>query len=213
MTRRPAVLLAGLLVALAGCADTAEEAATCSWSPDTRNPSSVQVALPPEEVPAAGSTTLRMTVGQGDLDLELDRERSPCAAASMVHLAGLGFFDGTVCHRETDVPGLQVLQCGDPTGTGSGGPSYTFQTDVDGSENYPRGTLAMANSGQGFDGSQFFLVWGDSQLPPAYTVFGRVDEAGLQVLDEIAAQGNDGSNGPGDGAPTEPVTIEKMGVS
>ena len=218
---RAAALLAGSLLPLAGCADTvggtpsagAGPTTSCSWRADARNPSAVEVDPPPDEVPAAGTATLRMTTGRGDLALELDQERSPCAAASLVHLARLGFFDGTTCHRETDVPGLQVLQCGDPTGTGTGGPSYTFPTDVDGSETYPRGTLAMANSGQGFDGSQFFLVWGDSELPPDYTVFGRVDEAGRQVLDEIAAQGNDGSNRPGDGAPTEPVTIETMTVA
>jgi peptidyl-prolyl cis-trans isomerase B (cyclophilin B) len=73
----------------------------------------------------------------------------------------------------------------------------------------------MANSGQGFDGSQFFLVWGDSRLPPAYTVVGTVDEAGLAVLDVVAANGNDGSldPSPGGGAPTVPVTIESVTVA
>jgi peptidyl-prolyl cis-trans isomerase B (cyclophilin B) len=86
---------------------------------------------------------------------------------------------------------------------------------VTGAETYPRGTVAMANSGQGFDGSQFFLVWDDSQLPPAYTVVGTVDEAGQAVLDEVAANGNDGSldPSPGGGAPTVPVTIESVTVA
>ena len=84
--------------------------------------------------------------------------------------------------------------------------------DVDGEETYPRGTIAMANSGQGLDGSQFFLVWGDSQLPPDYTVVGTVDDAGLAVLDVVAANGNDGSldPSPGGGAPTVPVTVTAM---
>ena len=126
-----------------------------------------------------------------------------------------GFFDDTSCHRQVDGEGLQVLQCGDPTGTGAGGPTYTSPTEVSGEETYPRGTVAMANSGQGFDGSQFFLVWGDSQLPPAYTVVGTVDEAGLAVLDVVAANGNDGSldPSPGGGAPTVPVTIESVTVA
>ncbi len=81
-----------------------------------------------------------------------------------------------------------------------------------GSETYPRGTVAMANASDGLDGSQFFLVYGDSQLPPDYTVVGTIDEAGLATLDTIAANGNDGSNGPGDGAPTQPITIESMTV-
>ena len=103
-----------------------------------------------------------------------------------------------------------MLQCGDPGGTGTGGPGYTFPTQVTGSETYPRGTVAMANSGSGTDGSQFFLVFGDSTLPPNYTVVGRIDDPGLAVLDTIAANGNDGANGTGDGAPTQPVTITAM---
>jgi peptidyl-prolyl cis-trans isomerase B (cyclophilin B) len=130
-----------------------------------------------------------------------------------VYLAGQGYFDDTVCHRQTDSEGLQVLQCGDPSGTGTGGPAYEFPTQVTGAETYPRGTVAMANSGQGFDGSQFFLVYGDSQLPPSYTVLGTIDEAGLATLDTIAANGNDGSNGPGDGAPTQEVRIQSLVVA
>jgi peptidyl-prolyl cis-trans isomerase B (cyclophilin B) len=71
----------------------------------------------------------------------------------------------------------------------------------------------MANSGQGFDGSQFFLVYGDSQLSPDYTVVGTIDDTGLSVLDAIAKNGNTGSNGQGDGAPTKPVTIQTMTVA
>ncbi len=166
----------------------------------------------PAEVPTTGTTTLTMTTGVGDVALTLDHEGATCAAASLVSLAEQGFFDGSTCHRETDVPGLQVLQCGDPTGTGFGGPSYRYPTQVDGDETYGRGTVAMANAADGFDGSQFFLVWGDSELPPSYTVVGRIDDAGLAVLDEIAAEGNDGSNGPGDGAPNTPVEIETATV-
>src|SRR3712207_8106360 len=79
------------------------------------------------------------------------RAATPCAAASLVHLTEQGFFDDTPCHREVDSEGLQVLQCGDPTGTGAGGPTYTSPTEVTGEETYPRGTVAMANSGQGLD--------------------------------------------------------------
>ena len=132
-----------------------------------------------------------------------------------MHLAELGFFDDTPCHRQADSEGLQVLQCGDPTGTGAGGPTYTSPTEVTGDETYPRGTVAMANSGQGFDGSQFFLVFGDSQLPPDYTVVGTIDEPGLAVLDVVAANGNDGSldPSPGGGAPNVEVVIESMTVA
>jgi peptidyl-prolyl cis-trans isomerase B (cyclophilin B) len=128
----------------------------------------------------------------------------------MVYLAQQGFFDGTPCHRLTS-GGLSVLQCGDPSGTGTGGPTYDFPTQVTGTETYPRGTLAMANAGQGTDASQFFLVYADSQLQPDYTVVGTIDEAGLATLDAIAAAGIEG--GASDGAPAQPVTIESMTVA
>jgi peptidyl-prolyl cis-trans isomerase B (cyclophilin B) len=189
---------------------------SCEWGEgSSANPYLTEVAPPDPVVPASGSTDLLVTTNLGELTLTLDRAATPCAAASLVHLAEQGFFDDTPCHREVDIEGLRVLQCGDPTGTGAGGPTYTSPTEVTGAETYPRGTVAMANSGQGVDGSQFFLVYGDSQLPPAYTVVGTVDEGGLAVLDEVAANGNDGSldPSPGGGAPTVPVTIESVTVA
>jgi len=227
---RAAIALAGSL-ALAGCSSTvigsgsprdtsgataapssapaSGDTVACEWTEAGGGPS-VDADRPPDDVPARGTDTLTMTTGQGELGLTLDRAAAPCAAAALVALSQQGFFDGSPCHRETDSDGLQVLQCGDPTGTGAGGPPWAYPTDVDGGESYPRGTVAMANSGQGLDGSQFFLVWGEAQLSPDYTVVGTVDDAGLDVLDTIAAAGNDGSNGPGDGAPNEPVTISSM---
>jgi peptidyl-prolyl cis-trans isomerase B (cyclophilin B) len=189
---------------------------TCDWTPadTTANPNlQADTGTPPVEVTPTGSTEVDVTTNLGPIGLTLDNANAPCAVASMVYLAGQGYFDDTVCHRETDSEGLKVLQCGDPSGTGAGGPAYQFPTQVTGDETYPRGTVAMANSGQGFDGSQFFLVYGDSQLPPDYTVLGTIDEAGLATLDTIAANGNDGSNGPGDGAPTQEVRIQSLTVA
>jgi peptidyl-prolyl cis-trans isomerase B (cyclophilin B) len=188
-------------------------ASTCEFTPaTTENPNLKDVGTPSGEVPTSGLVNLTMTTNFGPLTLTLDQAKAPCASASFIYLAQQKFFDNTPCHRETDSEGLKVLQCGDPSGTGSGGPTYQFPTQVTGSETYARGTVAMANSGQGFDGSQFFLVYGDSQLPPNYTVVGTVDDAGLQVLDTIAANGNNGANGAGDGAPNQPVTITSMTV-
>ncbi|MDP9430342.1 MAG: peptidylprolyl isomerase [Actinomycetota bacterium] len=224
---RAAAGLTGALLGLAACGgDPAAEGgqdgaaasgtATCEWGQgSSANPHLTEVAPPDDVVPAAGTAELLVSTNLGELTLTLDRAATPCAAASLVHLTEQGFFDDTPCHREVDSAGLQVLQCGDPTGSGAGGPTYTSPTEVTGEETYLRGTVAMANSGQGFDGSQFFLVWGDSRLPPAYTVVGTVDEAGLAVLDEVAANGNDGSlePGPGGGAPNVPVTIETVTVA
>jgi peptidyl-prolyl cis-trans isomerase B (cyclophilin B) len=189
---------------------------TCDWTPaDTAaNPNlQADTGTPPVEVTPTGTTEVDITTNAGPIGLTLDNANAPCAVASMVYLAGQGYFDDTVCHRETDSEGLKVLQCGDPSGTGAGGPAYQFPTQVTGDETYPRGTVAMANSGQGFDGSQFFLVYGDSQLPPDYTVLGTIDEPGLATLDAIAANGNDASNGPGDGAPTQEVRIQSLTVA
>ncbi|ADB75774.1 peptidylprolyl isomerase [Geodermatophilus obscurus] len=189
---------------------------TCDWTPadTTANPNlQADTGTPPVEVAPAGTTEVDITTNVGPIGLTLDNANAPCAVASMVYLAGQGYFDDTACHRETDSEGLAVLQCGDPSGTGAGGPAYEFPTQVTGDETYPRGTVAMANSGQGFDGSQFFLVHGDSQLPPSYTVLGTIDEAGLATLAAIAANGNDGSNGPGDGAPTQEVRIQSLTVA
>jgi peptidyl-prolyl cis-trans isomerase B (cyclophilin B) len=178
----------------------ADGTVSCTFTPDD---SGTSAGTPAANVPGSGTTAATMTTSAGDIGLTLDRAGAPCAAASFVHLATTGFFNGTPCHRETSSEGLKVLQCGDPTGTGTGGPGYSFPTQLSGTETYGRGTLAMANAGGGTDGSQ---------LPPNYTVFGSIDEPGLAVLDAIAAKGNDGANGPDDGAPTEPVTITTVAV-
>ena len=182
---------------------------TCDFTPDeSGNPNLTDVGTPPAEVETTGTTEVTMTLDSGEVGLTLDRANAPCATASMLYLAEQDFFDDTPCHRLTTSEGLKVLQCGDPSGSGSGGPSYDYPTRVTGTETYGRGVVAMANSGQGSDGSQFFLVYGDSQLTPDYTVIGGIDEAGLEVLDDIAAKGVEG--GGQDGPPAEAVTIEEL---
>jgi peptidyl-prolyl cis-trans isomerase B (cyclophilin B) len=188
-------------------------AGPCTYTTDGQGSAGVPVNPPSGDIATTGTLALTMTTNDGVIGLNLDRATATCAAASFEALTQQKFFDGTSCHRETDSDGLKVLQCGDPSGTGSGGPGYTFPTQVTGSETYPRGTIAMANSGSGTDGSQFFLVYGDSQLPASYTVVGTIDAAGLTVLDQIAAIGNNGANGAGDGAPNQPVTITSMTIA
>ena len=191
---------------------------SCNYLPDdSGNPNLKDVGTPPtpEATPTQGTATLLMSTTQGDLTLTLDRTKAPCAAASFAYLASQKFFDGSACHREVNQPTFGVLQCGDPTGTGSGGPSYKFAQELPEGTTYPRGTIAMANTGQpNSTGSQFFLCFVDTQLSPDYTPVGTVDEAGLAVLDTVAAAGNDGSfeAQAGGGAPNLPVTINTMTV-
>ena len=187
---------------------------TCDFAPDG---SGTDVGLPPDEAATAaqGTSTLAVSTSAGDMTFTLDRAKAPCAASSFTHLASVGFFDGSPCHRMVNQPTFGVLQCGDPTGTGTGGPGYRFYEEVTPETTYPRGTIAMAKSNTpGSTGSQFFLCFVDTDLPPDYTPVGTVDEAGLVVLDQIAAAGNDGSfePAPGGGAPNTPVTITSVTV-
>ncbi|MGJ6124807.1 peptidylprolyl isomerase [Mycolicibacterium sp. Y3] len=167
--------------------------------------------------PAQISTS--MATNQGNIGLQLDNAKAPCTVNSFASLAQQGYFNDTPCHRLT-TGGLAVLQCGDPTGQGTGGPGYQFANEYPTNQYqpdnpalqqpvlYPRGTLAMANAGPGTNGSQFFLVYQDSQLPPNYTVFGTIDQTGLETLDKIAKAGVAG--GGQDGKPAQEVTVKSI---
>ena len=155
--------------------------------------------------------TAIISTEQGPITVEMAAAEAPCTTNSFRHLAEAKYFDGTSCHRLT-TGGLSVLQCGDPTGTGSGGPGYQFGEEnlpADGQNNYPAGTVAMANAGAGTNGSQFFLVYEDTTLPPNYTVFGTITE-GLDVVTKVAEAGVEG--GGEDGKPATPVTIERVTI-
>ncbi|MFE1318312.1 peptidylprolyl isomerase [Kitasatospora phosalacinea] len=155
------------------------------------------------------SATLRTS--QGAVTFRALTDQAPCTTYSFRFLAERDYFDRTHCHRLT-TQRIYVLQCGDPTGTGSGGPGYSFPDENLEGATYPAGTVAMANAGPNTNGSQFFIVWKDTKLSPAYTPFGRVT-SGLDVLQKIAAGGEDDQNGPGDGFPTLPVNIRNVGIS
>ena len=171
------------------------------------------VGAPPDgKVPTDGKVTVSVTTNRGPLTFSLDRAKAPCTVNSFTYLASKKYFDGTPCHRLTTGAKFGVLQCGDPGGTGGGGPGYTFADEITPDLKYPKGVLAMANSGPNTNGSQFFIVYKDTQLQPNYTVFGTVTK-GLPVVEAIAKGGSDNANGAGDGKPKQPVSITKMQVA
>ncbi|MGW1781974.1 peptidylprolyl isomerase [Streptomyces sp. NPDC002143] len=171
---------------------------------------------PTVTIDASAKYTMTLATTCGDIGIALKAKAAPHTVNSFSFLAGKGYFDHTKCHRLT-TNGIYVLQCGDPTGQGSGGPGYTIPDenlkDTSLKDNvYPAGTVAMANTGQAHTGgSQFFLVYQDSQLPPSYTPFGTLSADGMKVLQKIAAAGE--NTGAGDGAPNATVVINKATVT
>jgi peptidyl-prolyl cis-trans isomerase B (cyclophilin B) len=178
---------------------------TCAYI-DSGTPAR-QVNKPQEtNVPATGTVTVTLTFDQGDVTIVMDRAKAPCAVNSFVSLVEQGYYDTTICHRT--LPG-QLLQCGDPSGTGRGGPGYRFADELSGTETYPRGSVAMANAGPDTNGSQFFLNFGVYPGYPDYVVLGYMDDASLAVLDEISAQGVSPTNNQ---VPAQQVNIVSANV-
>lgn len=236
--RRCAPVCAALALAAAGCSSGPADApdgpdasgTTCSY-PDSGDPARPVDRPSSLNVPDAGSVPVTLRTTAGTIALTLSRGDAPCTVHSFLALARQSYFVDTPCHRLTAPPApVSLLQCGDPTGTGAGGPGYAvpdeppsglspaddaFADDAsDDAEQpvvYPRGTVALANHGVADSGgSQFFLVYRDSPLPPIYTVFGRVAPDGLPVLDAIADAGTDDAASPGDGHPNTPVTLKAV---
>jgi peptidyl-prolyl cis-trans isomerase B (cyclophilin B) len=202
----------------------------CAYTKTPEEPAARPVRLPkdPRHTPDRGKVDVLLKTNQGPIPLALDRAQAPCTVQSFLHLAEHRFYDVTTCHRLTTYPTLKVLQCGDPSGTGEGGPGYRYKdelpttlppapNDPTGERRiYPRGTLAMANAGPDTNGSQFFLVTSDSVLRPNYTVFGTIGEDGLKTLDKVAAAGvapTPEDPAPVDGAPKLKVDIRRATVN
>jgi len=163
-------------------------------------------------VPTRGTVRYTLAMTGGPVTLTLDRAKAPCTVNSFVSLADQHYIDGTRCHRLAD-SGIFILQCGDPTGTGSGGPGYSFADETTGRDTYTSGVVAMANAGPDTNGSQFFLIWEDStplDQHPNYTVFARMDAASRDVVAQMAGEGQDGSNPDGTGRPNNPSEIRTV---
>jgi peptidyl-prolyl cis-trans isomerase B (cyclophilin B) len=171
----------------------------------------VKNITPPEVKPPFKNRTFTFTTNCGDIVIQANGKGAPITVTALAALANGGFYNKTFCHRlVTDE--IYVLQCGDPTGTGRGGPNFTYRDEnlpqaVE--ANYPAGTVAMANSGANTNGSQFFIVYEDTSMNPNYTIWGRVTK-GLEIVKAIAKEGV--VDGTSVGMPKQMIAIERVRV-
>jgi peptidyl-prolyl cis-trans isomerase B (cyclophilin B) len=178
---------------------------------DTADPSVEGIGLPGEfTADDSLPTSMDLTINDENVTVDLLPDAAPCTVRAVQFLAENEYFDDTVCHRLTTGDQFSVLQCGDPTGDGTGGPGFEFDNENTDGATYAAGTVAMANSGANTNGSQFFLVYGDTNLPPEYTVFGQIS-SGLDVITNIAAEGV--ADGGSDGAPANEVAVKEVTTS
>lgn len=197
-----AIIIGSVILGLGG--QTSTQDATAESTP--------AAALPTAGITATNKAIISFTTNQGEIVIDTIPALAPQTVNALSSLAQSNYFDGTICHRLT-TQGIFVLQCGDPTGTGSGGPGFNIPDEnlPEAKENnYPAGTVAMANAGPGTSGSQFFLVYQDTTLGPDYTIWGTVT-SGLDILKTIASAGV--VDGGADGAPKTSVTIESTKVT
>ena len=159
--------------------------------------------------------TVTMRTNCGSIVIKADAKRAPVTVSALSFLAGKKYFNNTYCHRLT-TEGIFILQCGDPSASGSGGPGFQYKDEnlptTKKANRYPVGTVAMANAGAGTNGSQFFLVYraGTYDLPPNYTIWGHIT-SGLDILNAIGAKGV--GDGSADGSPAQAVLVKSITVS
>ena len=211
-SRKPAKIAARAAKKTSGPCGYAESATALK-----QNTSLFDEGLPPDpaSTPKAKRTATFAT-NLGNITVELDGASAPCNVQSLAYLIGKKFFDNSACPRSVN-QGIFVVQCGDPTASTCGGPSYTVKDENLSKANYTAGTLAMANVGANTNGSQFFFITKDSNanktagtgLGKNYTVVGHVTK-GLDILQKVAQAGDDGSNQAGGGRPNQDLIFKTV---
>lgn len=187
----------------------AEPATHCAYT--SSPPAARSVGMPPTTPASTATYQATIVTNRGNVVIDLLNSKATCTVNSFVYLAAKNYFSNTTCHRLT-TGSLSVLQCGDPTGKGTGGPGYGFANENTTGATYQAGTVAMAHSSlPNSNGSQFFVVYKNSTLSPNYTPFGKV-VTGLGIIQSVAQAGSDNANGSGDGHPKEPVVIERVTI-
>ncbi|MFG1797720.1 peptidylprolyl isomerase [Nocardia sp. NPDC049149] len=210
-----ASLFAGLVAAAPVQAAPNFPVVTCAFTPTAPdNPAARPVSPPLPVALAIGTARVTFTTNYGPIEVELNRAgAAPCGVQNMISLVTQRFYDNSECWRLTNSARLGVLQCGDIFEVEKGGPGYQFPDEVDGTETYERGTIAMGNQGAGTNGSEFFFVHSFANIPANYSVLGKVVR-GMDALDRMVAAGiTPSERGPLDGAPAAPVKIESAFVS
>ena len=206
--------------ASSSAAAVAEPAHHCTY---TVSDKSSKPSLPPAtpDYNAAYKATINTNLGK--IQISLLNSKATCAVNSFAHLAAVNFWNTTQCHRLSTDGGLYILQCGDPTASGkkplscstptlgSGGPGYVFADENLKGATYNTGTVAMANSGPNTNGSQFFLVYKNTSLPPNYTPFGNIT-SGLDILQNVAKAGTTCTYQAGGGVPKEKIIINSVTI-
>ena len=212
-----AVIATSVLVSPSAIADTKSKAvknakvAEIKCAPTKASGHAPKDVAPAQKLPKKLPRTFTFQTNCGNIVVTTVGAKAPITITQLSTLAKGGYFDNSLCHRLT-TQGLYVLQCGDPTATGSGGPNFSYRDEnlpQSVEANYPAGVVAMANSGANTNGSQFFIVYEDTSLPPSYTIWGKVTK-GLEIVQAIAKEGV--INGKGDGLPKRTIAIEKVKV-
>lgn len=195
-----------------GADQSTNEQGSSFCSPVTSTPREALFVGAPTENIEPGIYTFTLDTNCGQIVIDADAQSAPATVTHIGFLANAKFYDATLCHRLTTA-GLFVLQCGDPTASGSGGPGFSFgdenlpeATGI----NYPKGTVAMANSGPNTNGSQFFIVYQDTVLGPNYSIWGKVRD-GMEIVEKLGAIGT--VDGGPNGAPKYPVEIRTARLS
>ena len=189
----------------------AEPARHCTYTANP--PAARKVTFPPAAPDYKAGYQATITTNRGPVVIDLLNSKATCTVNSFVSLAKQAFYNSTPCPRLTNSGGFYLLQCGDPTGKGSGGPGYEFASENLTGARYPAGTVAMANSGTAdSNGSQFFLVYQNTSLPPDYTPFGKI-VSGLNIIQNVGKRGYGPPLNPyGGGAPKESVEIQSVTI-
>jgi peptidyl-prolyl cis-trans isomerase B (cyclophilin B) len=199
-----------------------EPATHCAYTKSTAGQVK-SVSLPPSTPDYKSAYAATINTNLGPIGISLLNSKATCAVNSFTHLADASFWDNSQCHRISNSGGLYMLQCGDPTAKasqnlscssstlGTGGPGYEFADENLKGATYKAGTVAMANSGPNTNGSQFFLVFKNTQLPASYTPFGTIT-SGLDILQNVAKAGTSCTYSAGGGVPKEKVVIKSVTI-